>query len=71
MDAHFGQNDATRQTFIVQIVYLIDQYLDLLPRQLELLPCKRYYVNAQYTSRASPDWKPVVDYVWDIAGCKA
>ena len=38
---------------------------------IEVLPCKRYYVNAQYQNRASPDWKPVIDYVWDIAGCKA
>ena len=38
---------------------------------IDIQPCKRYYVNAQYTSKASPDWKPVVDYVWDIAGCKA
>ena len=38
---------------------------------IEMLPCKRYYVNAQYQSKASPDWTPVVDYVWDIAGCKA
>ena len=39
--------------------------------QLKAEPCKRYYVNAQYTSKASPDWRPVIDYVWDIAGCKA
>jgi len=38
---------------------------------IDVQPCKRYYVNAQYTSKASPDWKPVIDYVWDIAGCKA
>ena len=38
---------------------------------IDVQPCKRYYVNAQYESPASPDWKPVIDYVWDIAGCKA
>jgi hypothetical protein len=33
-------------------------------------PCKRYYINAQYESPVSVDWKPVIDYVEDIAGCK-
>jgi len=33
-------------------------------------PCKRYYVNAQFTSPITPEWTPVIDYVEVIAGCK-
>ena len=37
---------------------------------LDVEPCKRYYVNAQFANRLSPsDWKPVVDYVEPIGGC--
>jgi hypothetical protein len=37
---------------------------------LDMEPCKRYYVNAQFANRLSPsDWAPVVDYVETIGGC--
>ncbi|HEY7943936.1 MAG TPA: hypothetical protein VIH15_05490 [Casimicrobiaceae bacterium] len=38
--------------------------------QLDIAPCKRYYLNAQFASGAGVEWKPVVDYVEPIAGCK-
>jgi len=36
---------------------------------LNLEPCKRYYLNAQFEDRVRPTWTPVVDYVEPIAGC--
>ena len=36
---------------------------------LELLPCRRYYVNAEFDTRVGPEWTPVIDYVEPIAGC--
>ena len=36
---------------------------------LNVEPCKRYYLNAQFANRLLADWKPVVDYVEPIAGC--
>lgn len=33
-------------------------------------PCERYYINAQFENPASPDWMPVIDYVESIPGCK-
>ena len=39
---------------------------------LDVEPCKRYYVNAQFDGPLQPsDWKPVVDYVETIPGCGA
>ncbi len=39
---------------------------------LNAKPCKRYYINAQFDSPLSPsDWKPVIDEVEPIGGCKA
>ena len=38
--------------------------------ELDVLPCKRYYINEQYQNFVQPNYKPVVDYVEDIAGCK-
>lgn len=38
--------------------------------QIDVAPCKRYYLNAQFASSVGPDWKPVVDYVDTIPGCK-
>ncbi|MGH8798717.1 MAG: hypothetical protein ACREX7_00620 [Casimicrobiaceae bacterium] len=38
--------------------------------QLDIAPCKRYYLNAQFASGVGVEWKPVVDYVEPIAGCK-
>ena len=36
---------------------------------MDIEPCKRYYVNAQFDSVTSLAWKPVIDYVESIAGC--
>jgi hypothetical protein len=36
---------------------------------LDLEPCKRYYLNAQFNNPVEPKWTPVVDYVESIAGC--
>jgi hypothetical protein len=38
--------------------------------ELDIAPCKRYYLNAQFASSVGPEWDPVIDYVEDIAGCK-
>ena len=38
---------------------------------LTLEPCRRYYINAQFEDPVRPDWKPVVDYVETIPGCRA
>ena len=37
---------------------------------LNVEPCKRYFINAQFENTISPEWKPVVDYVEGIAGCQ-
>ena len=37
---------------------------------LDLAPCKRYYVNAQFKSAAGRDWEPVIAMVESVAGCK-
>jgi hypothetical protein len=37
---------------------------------MEIAPCKRYYINAQFDSSVGPEWKPVVAYVESIAGCR-
>ncbi len=37
---------------------------------LDVEPCKRYYINAQFENNVSIDWTPVIDYVDTIAGCK-
>jgi hypothetical protein len=37
---------------------------------IELDPCKRYYVNAQFKAGTGPDWEPVLAFVEPIAGCK-
>lgn len=36
---------------------------------LELEPCKRYYLNAQFDNPVQPRWTPVIDHVESIAGC--
>ena len=36
---------------------------------LDIEPCKRYYINAQFDSPLKPSFRPVVDYVESIAGC--
>jgi hypothetical protein len=38
---------------------------------IDIEPCKRYYINADFENRLLADWKPVVDYVEPIAGCRA
>ena len=42
---------------------------DIKVMTVEMAPCKRYYINAQFENNVSIDWKPVVDYVDTIAGC--
>jgi hypothetical protein len=37
--------------------------------RIDIEPCKRYYLNAQFANPLGADWKPVVDYVEPIAGC--
>ena len=37
---------------------------------LDIEPCKRYYINAQYEDRIRPRYAPVVDEVELIAGCR-
>jgi hypothetical protein len=38
--------------------------------KLDMAPCKRYYVNAQFKNNVEPEWTPVVDYVEAIPGCR-
>ena len=38
---------------------------------LDVKPCKLYYINAQYQNSVDYDFQPVIDYVDDVAGCKA
>jgi hypothetical protein len=38
--------------------------------QLTVEPCKRYYINGTYSNPVGMAWKPFVDYVDTIAGCK-
>jgi len=37
--------------------------------ELNIEPCKRYYVNAQFPDNLSSDFAPVVDRVEPIVGC--
>jgi len=37
---------------------------------LNVEPCTRYYINAQFENPVQPDWQPVIDYTEPIAGCK-
>ncbi len=37
---------------------------------LDVEPCKRYYINAQFTSPIQREWTPVVDFVESIGGCQ-
>ena len=38
--------------------------------QLNIEPCKRYYINAQFQDPVRPEWTPVVDEVESIVGCR-
>ncbi len=33
-------------------------------------PCHRYYINAQFENPVRPTWMPVIDYVEPIPGCR-
>jgi len=37
---------------------------------LTIEPCRRYYINAQFDNPTGASWKPVVDYVDTIPGCR-
>ena len=32
-------------------------------------PCKRYYINAQFNNYVRPTFEPIIGHVEDIAGC--
>lgn len=36
---------------------------------LNVEPCKRYYINAQFQNTITQEWTPVVDYIEPVAGC--
>ncbi|MDQ6620745.1 MAG: hypothetical protein M3Z31_13820 [Pseudomonadota bacterium] len=36
---------------------------------IDLAPCKRYYINAQYPDPIQPRYTPVVDEIEPVAGC--
>ncbi|HZQ62706.1 MAG TPA: hypothetical protein VFC24_15235 [Casimicrobiaceae bacterium] len=38
--------------------------------RIDVKPCKRYYVNAQFASPGSTLWQAIVDRIEDIPGCK-
>jgi hypothetical protein len=38
--------------------------------KLNIEPCKRYYINAQFQDPVRPEWTPVVDEVEPIVGCR-
>jgi hypothetical protein len=38
---------------------------------LDMQPCKRYFVNAQFKNNIEPDWAPVIDYIETLPGCRA
>ncbi len=42
---------------------------DIKVMNLDMQPCKRYYINAQFENNVSQDWTPVIGYVDTIAGC--
>jgi hypothetical protein len=37
---------------------------------LDIKPCLRYYINAQFRDPVQPEWTPVVDEAEPIAGCR-
>jgi hypothetical protein len=43
---------------------------DIETLELNVEPCKRYYINGTYPNPLGLSWKPFVDYVDTIAGCK-
>ena len=36
---------------------------------LNVEPCKRYYINAQFQNTITQEWTPVVDFIESISGC--
>jgi len=36
---------------------------------VDMEPCKRYYIYAQFVNNVTPDFEPVVGYVEDLTGC--
>ena len=38
--------------------------------RLDMKPCRRYYVHAQFASPGSTLWQPVVERAEEIAGCR-
>ena len=38
--------------------------------RLDIRPCLRYYINAQFRDPVQPEWTPVVDETEPIAGCR-
>ncbi len=38
--------------------------------ELDVTPCKRYFINAQFRSDAGREWDPVVVRIDDIAACR-
>src|SRR5271166_1445572 len=36
---------------------------------VDMQPCKRYYIYAQFVNNVTPDFEPVVGYVEVLAGC--
>jgi len=36
---------------------------------LDVEPCKRYYINAQFANTITQEWTPVVDYIEPIGDC--
>ena len=38
--------------------------------EVDLAPCKRYYINAQFKSGTGRDWEPVLAMVETVSGCK-
>ena len=39
--------------------------------RLDIKPCLRYYINAQFRDPVQPEWTPVVDEAEPIAGCRS
>ena len=37
--------------------------------QLNVEPCTRYYINAQFANPVTPEFVPVIDHQERIAGC--
>lgn len=37
---------------------------------LNVEPCKRYFINAQFANTITQEWAPVVDHVESIGGCQ-